>query len=187
MYAQFSMSHGKDDRSQRPRNASSDVASVARRDQPAEARATSAPRGAYAVLGLVVWGVGVLVVLLDALGPFGEPVSLDWLWLSFFGLGALLVLAEFLRHWRRTLRPMSVAFLVVGAIAAAIDLGGLMIRRLFLVWGWGPLIALAGCGLLLSRWIRRRHPDAARSAPAICSVHTPGEQDRQASEGKVRD
>ncbi len=142
---------------------------------PGRGDAVAAPRGAYAVLGLLFYGAGLLVVLLDALRSAAARLSLSWLWIACFSLGTLLMLVEFSRHWRRTLRPMSAALMAIGLVLAAIDLGGLMIRRLFLLWGWGSLFALAAAGFLTSHWLQRHHPaDPAnrspRRKPLICAT-----------------
>ncbi len=126
-----------------------------------------APRGAYAVLGVVVWGAGALVVLIDLMKPFGNDLSLSWLWIALFSLGALLMVVEFFRHWRRTLKPMSAALLIVGGVIAAIDLGGLSIRRTFFACVWAPLLGLAAVGYLLWRLLEKRHPSrTARRRPS---------------------
>ncbi|MBN1858262.1 hypothetical protein JW848_03545 [Candidatus Bipolaricaulota bacterium] len=182
---------------------------VHRRDRPHRARSESrigplggtsngaapagggAPRGAYAVLGLVAGGGGIFVLLFDVLRDVSKQFSLGWLWIAFFSLSTVLMFVEFFRHWRRTLRPMSAAILVIGSVVAAIDLGGLMVHRLFLVWGWGPLLALAAVGLLTSYWLQRHNPGKAtrssRGKPMICAVEngTPNEPESAPDETRT--
>jgi len=72
---------------------------TARCDQPSQTDTQAhAPRGAFAVLGVVVWEAGALVVLLDLLKPFGDNLSLSWLWIALFSVGEILILGEFFRH-----------------------------------------------------------------------------------------
>ncbi len=128
-------------------------------DQPSQIDTrVHAPRGAFAVLGVVVWGAGALVVLIDLMKPCGSTLSLSWLWLALFSVGAILILGEFFRHWRQTLRPMSAALFIAGGAIAAIDLGGLAIRRTYFACIWGPLLGLAVAGYLLASWLEKRYP-----------------------------
>ena len=162
------------------------------RDRPPQPEDEArAPRGAYAVLGVVIWGAGALVVLIDLMKQFGSNLSLSWLWIALFSLGALLMVVEFFRHWRQTLKPMSAALLIAGGVIAAIDLGGLSIRRTFFACIWAPLLGLAAAGYLLWRILERRHPSRATrrrpSKPLIDSMDdAPQDTHRRGTPRKTR-